>query len=289
MRPGKRFLGFMLLCLAVIGCGTSTGEAKRHPIQGEVISLDTQKNLLTLKHGDIPDFMPAMTMAYEMAYPKEVTGIAAGDTIRAELVVANGVGRLEKIQLVAKAAPNAPKPAAQVHLPAPGDVVPDFRFVNQDGRSIHLHQFRGKPLLITFIYTRCPLPDFCPRMNENFVRIQTLLKDQAVLLKNMEFLSISFDPDYDTPAVLKHYARLYDKGMAGQPHADWQFAVPSKKDLPDLSNYFGLIYEPDGGTISHSSSTTLVDADGKVAKWYGDNSWSPEDATKVILQLVGQG
>jgi len=207
-RTVKCLLGFLLLSLAAIGCGTGTREAKRYPIQGEVISLDTQKNLLTLKHGDIPDFMPAMTMAYEMAYPKEVTGIAVGDTIRAELAVANGVGRLEKIQLVAKAAPNAPKPAAQVHLPTPGDVVPDFRFVNQDGRAIHLHQFRGKPLLITFIYTRCPLPDFCPRMNENFVRVQTLLNNQAAVLKNVELLSISFDPDYDTPAVLKHYRRV---------------------------------------------------------------------------------
>jgi len=126
-------------------------------------------------------------------------------------------------------------------------------------------------------------------MNENFVRVQTLLNKQAAVLKDVELLSISFDPDYDTPAVLKHYARLYDKGVAGQNHADWQFAVPSRKDLPDIANYFGLVYEPDSGTISHSSSTTVVDPNGKVAKWYGDNSWSPEDATKVILELLGPG
>jgi protein SCO1/2 len=287
MRLVKYFMGFMLVCWVVVSCKPAN-EAKRYPIQGEVVSLDTQKNLMTLRHGDIPNFMPAMTMSYEMAYPKEVNGIAVGDTIRAELVVTGGVGRLEKIQLVAKAAPNAAKPAAPVHLPSVGDEVPDFRFVNQDGKAIHLRQFRGKPVLITFIYTRCPLPDFCPRMNENFSRVQALLKDQMDVLKNVELLSISFDPDYDTPTVLKHYARLYDKSVAGQPHADWQFAVPAKKDLLDVTNYFGLVAEPDGGAISHSSSTTIIGKDGKVVKWYGDNDWAPEDAAKTISQLSDQ-
>ena len=284
MQLVKNFIGLILVCWTAVACNHAN-EAKRYPVQGEVISLDTQKNLMTLKHGDIPNFMPAMTMSYEMAYPKEVNGIAAGDTIRAELVVSNGVGRLEKIQLETKAAPSAAKPAAPVHLPSTGDEVPDFRFVNQDGKAIHLRQFRGNPVLITFIYTRCPLPDYCPRMNENFVRVQALLKDQMAVLENVKLLSISFDPDYDTPKVLKHYAGLYDKSAAGQPHANWQFAVPAKKDLLAVTNYFGLVAEPDAGTISHSSSTTIIGKDGKVVKWYGDNDWSPEDAAKAISQL----
>lgn len=271
------------LCSLVGGCGSQA--AQHYALQGEVISFDAEKNLITVKHGDIPGFMPAMTMAYEMLHPKDVTGVGPGDTIRAELTIENGVGHLDKIQLVAKAAPGTPKPAPQVHIPATGDAVPDFHFVNQDGRAIHLQQFNGKVLLVTFIYTRCPLPDFCPRMNRNFRRVQELIPKQK--FQHTEFLSISFDPEYDTPAVLKRYRKLYDQGAGGEFHADWQFAVPSRGDLPEVARFFGLVYESDGGTISHSTSTTVVGVDGKVVKWYGDNTWSPEDAAKVILGKSG--
>jgi protein SCO1/2 len=144
-------------------------------------------------------------------------------------------------------------------------------------------------LLVTFIYTRCPLPDFCPRMNENFRAVQKLLQEIPGAPERAEFLSISFDPEHDTPAVLKHYASLYKKSATGERPFDWQFAVPSAKDLPELAQFFGLVYQPEQAQIVHSLSTTLIGADGKVAKWYPDNEWTPADAAQAMAVIIQRG
>jgi len=166
--------------------------------------------------------------------------------------------------------------------------VPDFALVNQDGKVIRFGNYRGKVLLVTFIYTRCPLPDFCPRMNENFRAVQKLLQDTPGAAERAEFLSISFDPEHDTPAVLKHYASLYEKHAPGEKSFDWQFTVPAAKDLPELARFFGLVYQPGQAQIVHSLSTTVIGPDGKVEKWFSDNEWTPTDAAQVISSLLHQ-
>ena len=161
--------------------------------------------------------------------------------------------------------------------------MPDFTLVNQDGKPVHLHDYLGKALLVTFIYTRCPLPDFCPRMNDNFREIQNLLREKPEPLAHAAFLSISLDPEHDTPAVLKHYATLYKKTAQDQKAFDWQFAVPSAKDLPEVSQFFGLVMQPEQAQIVHSLSTTLIGPDGKVREWYGGNDWKPAEVAQAIL------
>jgi protein SCO1 len=276
-------------CVAwsLASCGRPL-DAKHFAIQGEVIAVDTPNKALTIKHGEIPGLMPAMTMRYAVKDSMSLEKLGPGDVISADLVVSESIGRLEKIELVRKAGQAPPRPVTDVHIPAKGDDVPDFSLVNQDGKRIHLHQFKGETVLLTFIYTRCPLPDFCPRMNHNFSKVQEIFKDKPELLRKTKFVSISFDPDNDTPAVLKHYAGLYNKGADGKPTTRWQFAVPSKKDLPEIARYFGLIYEPEQGDISHSSSTTIIAPDGKVELWYHDNEWRPEDAAQTIERLSAQ-
>ena len=284
----KSFLLTALLICAGFGAGCQSAPEKHYPIQAEVISADAAKKLLTVKHGDIPGLMPAMTMMYQVAEPRQIETLQPGDKITADLVVSESRGRLEKVVLVSKGDGKA-LPDTTQRIPEKGDAVPDFTLVNQDGKIVHLSNYRGKVLLVTFIYTRCPLPDFCPRMNENFRAVQKLLQDTPGATNRAEFLSISFDPEHDTPAVLKHYASLYKKNTPGEKSFDWQFAVPAAKDLPEIAQFFGLVYQPEQAQIVHSLSTTVIGPDGKVEKWFSDNEWTPTDAAQAMAAAIHHG
>jgi protein SCO1/2 len=284
----KQILGIVVLICVGFAAGCQSAPEKHYPIQGQVISVDTGKKLITVKHGDIPGLMPAMTMTYQVAEPKQIESLQPGDKIAADLVVSESKGRLEKIALVGKGDGKS-SPGTTQRIPEKGDAVPDFALANQDGKIIRFSNYRGKVLLVTFIYTRCPLPDFCPRMNENFRAVQKLLQEVPGATERAEFLSISFDPEHDTPAVLKHYASLYKKSKPGGKSFDWQFAAPSQKDLPELAQFFGLVYQPGQAQIVHSLSTTVIGPDGKVEKWYSDNEWTPADAAQAIAGVIQHG
>jgi protein SCO1 len=284
----RQLLAIVVVICAGLAAGCQSAPEKHYSIQGEVISADPAKKLLTVKHGDIPGLMPAMTMSYQVAEPKQIEALQPGDKISADLVVSESKGRLEKIVLLSKGDGKS-SPGTTQRIPEKGDSVPNFALVNQNGESIHLADYHGKVLLVTFIYTRCPLPDFCPRMNENFRAVQKLLQDTPGATQRTEFLSISFDPEHDTPAVLKHYASLYKKSAPGEKSFDWQFAAPSVKDLPEIAQFFGLVYRPEQAQIVHSLSTTVIGPDGKVEKWYSDNEWTPADAAQAIAAVIQRG
>lgn len=278
MKKSLLLLNFVV-ALLLLGC--QSAPAKHYPVQAEVISVDAPRGLIVVKHGEIPGLMPAMTMQYEVADPKQIVNLQPGDKITADLVVSENKGQLEKITLVSKGNGKASDGTSQ-HIPEKGEQVPDFALVNQNSKTIHLHDFLGKALLVTFIYTRCPLPDFCPRMNENFRQIQTLLLATPGSQTHTAFLSISFDPEHDTPAVLRHYASIYNKPPKGKRSFDWQFAVPAAKDLPEIAHFFGLATQPENAQIVHSLSTTLIRPDGKVQEWYEGNDWKPSDIAQAI-------
>lgn len=276
----------LVFCMC-ISAGCQSAPAKHYPLHGVVVFVDAGKQLITVKHGDISGLMPAMTMTYQFASPAEVSALQPGDTISGDLVVTDTAGRLEKIVLVSKG-DGKPATGATQRIPEKGQAVPDFALVNQDGKLIHLDDFQGKTLLITFIYTRCPLPDYCPRMNENFRAVQKLLEATPVAKEHVAFLSISFDPHHDTPAVLKHYSSIYKSSAPGEQAFNWQFAAPSEKNLPSIAQFFGLVYEPEQAQIVHSLSTTLIGPDGKIAAWYSSNDWNPADVAQAIRTLADQ-
>jgi len=278
-----RMLASFVIALAAIGC--QSAPEKHYALQAEVISTSPVRGLITVKHGDIPGLMPAMTMQYSVADTRQIEKLQPGDKISADLVVSESKGLLEKIALVSKGT-GAASPDTSQHIPEKGDEVPDFALVNQDDKPIHFHDFRGKVLLVTFIYTRCPLPDFCPRMNENFREIQKQLLATPLSQADTVFLSISFDPGHDTPAVLKNYASIYNKQAKGQPSFDWQFAAPSEKDLPEIANFFGLVTQKEGSQIIHSLSTTLIGPDGKIQQWYDSNDWDPAQVAQRVAELL---
>jgi protein SCO1/2 len=156
----------------------------------------------------------------------------------------------------------------------PGEQVPNVALVNQDGRTIHLSDFAGKALLVTFIYTRCPMPNFCPRLSSQFAKIHDELKKNPGDYAKTHLLTISFDPKYDNPAVLRKYGLAYlDDDASGFAH--WDFASTNPTDLAHLAQAFGLQYEEEDNQISHNMSIVLIAPDGKVARfWSTDWTWT---------------
>ncbi|HEY1897932.1 MAG TPA: copper-binding protein, partial [Terracidiphilus sp.] len=201
----RRFLASSLLALlAVAGChrasksdsqSSAESSLKTYKLRGKVVSTNAAAGEVTLDHEAIPGFMEAMTMPYKLKDANVLSELHPGDVITADLAVSQqgGDSLLDHIVVVGQAKPDY-KPEVAYHVPVPGDAVPDFKLRNQDGRAIHLNQFRGKELLITFIYTRCPLPDFCPRVTHNFADINRQLASNPALQQKTHLLCVSFDP-----------------------------------------------------------------------------------------------
>ena len=232
--------------------------------------------------------MEPMVMSYKIKPASTVTQLSPGDSISAEVVVVDHDPRdenadsdywLENVK-VTKHAPQPPAAGPKAfHMPSPGEEAPDFAFTNQDGKRISLHQFRGKVLMVTFIYTRCPFPDFCPRMSGNFAEIYKKLSSDATLA-DAQLLSVSFDPEHDTPKVLRDYgfsvAHTHDAALFRR----WQFAAPKAANLPKIADFFALTVKPEAGMITHNLSTVVIGPDGKIVNWYHGGDWQVSDLMK---------
>lgn len=227
-------------------------------------------------------------MTYKIKPASTLRQLEPGDSISAEVVVVDHDPRdenadsdywLENVKVTA----HAPQPPANgpnaMHLPSPGEDVPDFSFTNQDGKKISLHQYRGDVLLVTFIYTRCPFPDFCPRMSGNFAEIYKQL-DANPALKSVRLLSVSFDPEYDKPKVLRDYGFSVAHTRDATLFRRWQFASASPSELPKIADFFALTVKPEGGLITHNLSTAVIGPDGKIVKWYHGGDWQVSDLIK---------
>ena len=294
---GLRFSIRTALILAAVllgGCSgpkpvapASAGELKTFPIRGKILGVDAAKGSVVLDHEAVPGFMEAMTMSYKLKDPAALGELHPGDRIAAKLLVrqtADGYAdpQLDQIVVTAQARPDY-KPAVEYHVPTAGDAVPDFRLLNQSGRTIHLAQFKGRVLLLTFIYTRCPLGDFCPRMSRNFAEIDKALAADPALYAKTHLLSISFDPKFDTPAVLKSYGGAYTGLYTKERFAHWDFAAPPADELAALTQFFNVGVTPgEGQSLTHSLSTVLIGKDGKVAAWYPTNEWTPAEVLTAI-------
>jgi protein SCO1/2 len=227
----------------------------------------------------IPGLMDAMAMPYTVKNAGDLDTVTPGDSITATVVQQKDSYFVTGIKVAPHPTTPPPKPAADAHIPEPGDAVPNFQLVNQSGRKVSLDQYRGKTLLVTFIYTRCPFEDFCPRMSGQFAEINRELRKDAKLYGKTHLLSISFDPKNDSPKVL----RAYGAGYLGSklPSFDhWEFAVPPEDELQDMAKYFGLTYSEEAGVITHSLSTAVIGPDGKIFKWYHGNEWKSTDLLK---------
>ena len=290
---GTCFSGTILLTLLVIllpACHSKTSQAaaKRYPFAGRVVSIDAQDQSALIANDNIPGFMDAMTMSYKVKPPSVLNQLTTGDSISAEAVVVEPTGKgdnaepgywLENVKVTAHRDTTPALSPHALHMPAPGEEVPDFSFTNQSGRRISFRQYRGQVLLVTFIYTRCPFPDFCPRMSSNFAEIyRQITADPSLAAAHL--LTISFDPGHDTPKVLRDYGFSVAHTRDAALFKRWEFAAPRPSDLPRIADFFALTVTPEGGMITHNLSTTVIGPDGKVVKWYHGGDWQVSDLIK---------
>ena len=284
MRLRILLCGLLLLCIC--GCRSPKPAAaeRRFPIEGRVIAVDSAAHTITLDHHEVAGYMKAMTMAFAIHDAWVFNVVHPGDTVQATLVVSDDA-YLENVSITQARAGADLSNTSPMHLPQPGEQVPDFHFVNQEGRPIHLAQFRGQPLLITFIYSRCPLPDYCIRMSNNFAEVARILQtNKPAAFAKLQMLSISIDPAFDDPKVLRAYGRNY-AGAVDPQLKHWSFATGKAGDIRQAAEYFGLSYETQNGQIIHDLRTALLDADGKIAGFYSGNQWKPSDLAARIETL----
>lgn len=289
----RLLLGAATLSILLAGCHTKpsgsmpVAQERFYNLRGRIVSTDTAHGELTLAHGAVPGYMEAMTMPYHLANPSEMSEMHAGDLITARIVVRDASQpKLDHLVVVGQARPDT-LPPVQYHVPTAGDAVPDFMLLNQSGKIIKLSQFKGQVLLLTFIYTRCPVADFCPRMSSNFADIDKALSADPTLYERTHLLSVSFDPTYDNPKVLRSYGGAHTGRFTEENFRHWTFAAPSVAELPKMEQYFNVgVTGNDPTTLTHSLSTVLIGRDGRVIAWYPSNTWKPAELLEQMKYAV---
>ena len=256
----------------------AAGLEKPYALKGVVVSVDRAGGKVTVKHDEIPGYMEAMTMPFAVSEPKLLEDLKPGDTIEAKLLVGERSSHLEGI--VVSRPPGTPSVQT---IPAlgdygkPGDAAPATVLVDQEGKPLSLADFRGKAVAVTFIFTRCPLPDFCPRMNLNFSEVERRLAADPRLYGATQLLSVSFDPEHDTPAVLKAFREPFLKGVPGVVPGHWRFATGTLERIKEFAGFFGLTYLKTGDQFVHSLATAVISPDGKLLSIRRGNDWEPKE------------
>lgn len=282
------------ICLALAaGACARKVDQRTFPLHGQVLAVQAARKSVELKHGEVKGFMPAMTMPYEVRDAKLLDGLAPGDLVDAQLVVESNTAYLSAIKKVGTA-PLEPAPAAAEEAPAasagfellkPGEAAPDGHFIDQDGKKRSFASFAGEPTVVTFIYTKCPMPTFCPLLDRNFAAVQKKLQTDpslAALKGKVHLVSVSFDPLTDTPPVLKKHAQTLD----ADPRV-WTFLTGDRDAIDQFASRFGVQVaraENEPRDITHNLRTALLDADGKLVKIYTGNEWTP---AQLLADLKG--
>jgi protein SCO1/2 len=281
----------LLLAMALLGaaCGDRRSEpvekSSQYQARGVVRWLPPGHKAIEVEHEEIPGFMPSMTMPFEVHEEQEIAKLVIGDAISFQLNVTqrdSWIDQVRKIDPSQLHLPSATPPPSQLPDSSPrlreGDRMPEFQLVNQDGQTITQETFRGHLLVLTFVFTRCPIPNFCPLMSQNFVALQEGINTASGSAQATQLLTISFDP-FDTPEILKAYA--------ASEHADplvWSFATAAKVEIEKLTQSFSVFVKPEGGTISHGLATALIDREGKILKIWRGNSWSPSEILRELRE-----
>ncbi len=277
----KWFVTLLLLCLCFSSSCKRSGSEKRYDLKGKVLVVEPDKHLVTVSHEDIKGYMPAMTMPFTVPSESDLKILAPDDQITATLVVDGSQAWLEDL-IITRQSTNPSSAMPGVVMAKEGDEVPNFTLRNQDNREIRMKNYRGKTLLLTFIYTRCPVPDYCTLMSNNFAQIERALGQDPRMYEKTHLLSVSIDPAYDTPEVLRSYGAAHTERYEKETFAHWEFAGGTSAQVKEIAQYFGLTYFPDKDQIIHGLRTVIVKPDGRVGKIYTGNDWKPEEVVEEM-------
>lgn len=298
MKPKVTLSAFCALTLVAVSSvvalnhrnSTATQPAglKTYEVRGQIRSIDASNKTVRITHDAIPDYMPAMTMPFPVKDDVLLKGLVAGDRVQFELAVTDDdswIARIERIRTDLPAASATAEQTAmtlqdreaeRVHV---GEIVPDFELTDQDGRVIRFSHYRGKAVVLTFVYTRCPLPNFCPLMSKNFSQLEERLSQEFT--NRYQLLSVSMDPDFDTPEVLKNYAARYNANAA-----DWTFATGDADQIKFVAGLTGLYYTNENGIISHDLRTALIGPDGRLVHLWKSNVWTPYEVQRMVREAL---
>jgi protein SCO1/2 len=279
--------GVMLLAAA---CGRGSADYRQYTLQGQILSIGVDRKEANIKHEAITGFMAAMTMPYKVLDARELESLAPGDLITSTLVVVSNDAYLKDVRKVGSAPlekppAEAPTPSASsgFELLKPGEPVPDGAFVDHAGRPRTMADYRGWAVVVTFIYSTCPMPTFCPLMDRHFAALQEKLRTDNNHLR-ARLVSVTIDPITDTPDQLaKHAATL---------HADpqvWTFLTGKRDDLDKWAMRFGLSVSRamnDQRDITHNLRTVIIDRQGVLVKTYTGNEWTPDQVLADLQMMV---
>ena len=257
-------------------------------VKGVVIEVKPREMSVTIKHEEVPDYMPAMTMPFDVRDTNELAGLEAGDPVSFRLLVTDTEGWIDRLQKTGPKTNTPPTIGAfrrvrEVEPLLEGDVLPEYQFTNQFGKNFSTKDFQGQALAIEFLFTRCPLPNFCPLLANNFGEAQKQLRALPNAPANWHLLTLSFDPEFDTPAVLKNYAEYHQY----EP-AHWTFATGALMDITAIGEQFGLKFASEGGSISHNLRAVVVDGSGRVRKIFVGNEWKPDELVVELLKAASK-
>jgi len=291
----RRTILFSVLMTLVFIAGACTWgdqppkNEKRYPIKGVVVAVNQQERTATIKHEDIPGYMQGMTMDFKIKSTADLQTMKPGDQITGTLVV-DDISTWIEVTAIAEGGPALTPTTVVPGEPKPGDAIPDFTLVNQDGKPIHLSQYRGKALALTFVYTRCQQPDQCTLMSSNFAAVDLELQKQPDVYAKTHLLTVSFDPEYDTPKVMRSYGASHTGRYSAEKFDHWEFTTGSADEVKRIAEYFGLRYFKDSSTgeeqVMHSLRTAIVDPDGKLVKLYRGNEWKPAEVIADLKSLA---
>jgi protein SCO1/2 len=279
MRHAATALLLATLGLLPAGCRREP-PGREYPITGHVLAVKADLTEVTMRHDDIPGFMPAMTMPFKVKDKALARGRQAGDLVKGTLVVTDEDAWLSRLEKTGWSPFEEPDDSARASVESieAGQLVPDETFIDQEGNAFKLSGLRGSTVLLTFIYTRCPLPDFCPRMDRQFGAVQAALEGGRVN-GPVRLVSISFDPDHDSPAVLREHA-----ARVGANPSVWTFATAPRDRVDAFGARLGLdvIRDPKNpADITHNLRTAVIDPEGRLVTVFGSD-WTPELALRAL-------
>jgi protein SCO1/2 len=269
-----RSVSLLAITLIVAGCNREP-PARQYELKGQILGIEAARNEVLIRHEDVKGFMPAMTMPFTVKDAGLLSGKKAGDLVTATLVVTDLSAHLSSLTRTGHAPIEAPPPTTEgPRVLVPGEPVADAPLVDQQGKARPFAAFTGHRVAVTFMYTRCPLPDFCPLMDRHFAAIQKQLAG-AQDLRDVRLVSVTLDPDFDTPAVLRDHAER----LKADPNV-WTFLTGKPADVAAFAQQFGIFTERDlgsGANLTHNLRTAVVGADGRLANVHSGNDWTPAD------------
>jgi protein SCO1 len=287
-RPRLRLTAAVFGCLAALaGCKAEPDRA--YPLRGQILAIEQPRAdgrlQFTVKHEDIPNFMPAMTMTYAVKEPADK--VVAGDLVTATLVLQPG-GDVHLTHLKKTGHAELPPGAGPVRVMdvmQPGDEVPDDPLQDQAGATRRLSDWRGRAIAVTFVYTRCPLPDFCPALDRRFGELQRAIAADARLKERVHLVSVSFDPAHDTASVIQAHAT-----SKGADPRTWSYLTGAPAAIAHFTSRFGVSTIADNntaGTFTHNLRTAVIDRKGRLVTIHSGNEWTVDALLAELREASG--